>query len=253
MNPRFTHLCTVGLLALATGLTTGCAGSYTRIQPQRIATYISSPSSGPVAMAYQYDVLRLNGGNKKYLKKETKRGYRVAAVRVTNNWDRDVNFSNDLTLLLGDRPITPIPGVIAARDMRQGVAIYLLYLLVNPTIGAKTDPMTGKISGGTTLPLGPFIAGGNMLAAGSANGNMRKEFAAYDLTNRTLKPGETVYGIVSLRELSVAPLRVELRSGTYPAPPAAALPAAPPAAAPAPGTTPAGPAALPAGPGGTPR
>lgn len=231
MNLHFTKLCAVSLLAL----TTGCAGSYAPIRPDRVATYISSPSSGPVALAYQFDALRLNGGNKKYVKKEAKRGYHVAAVRVTNNWDREVNFSRDLTLLYGDRPITPIPGTIAARDMKQGVVIYLLYLLLNPTIGSTTDPRTGAITGGTTLPLGPLIAGANMLGAGSANGNMRKEFQAYDLTNRTLKPGETVYGLLCLRETAVAPLRVEMRTGPTPPAPAAALPvAAPGGAAPAP-------------------
>jgi len=183
-------------------------------------------------MAYQFDVLRLRGGNKKYVKKEVKKGYHVAAVRLTNKGDREVNFSRDLTLMYGDRPITPIPGTIAAHDMKQGVAIYLLYILLNPRLGGTTDPRTGAITGGTLLPLGPFLAGGNMLGAGGANTNMRKEFAAYDLTNRTLKPGETVYGIVSLRETAVAPLRIEMRANTPPQMPAAALPAATPAATP---------------------
>ncbi|WP_426061558.1 hypothetical protein [Hymenobacter sp. B1770] len=222
MNSRFTHVFATGLLAL----TTGCAGSYAPIRPERIATYISSPSSGPVEMAYQFDALRLRG-NKKYVKKEAKKGYHVAAVRVTNNWDREVNFSRDLTLMYGDRPITPIPGAIAAHDMKQGVAIYLLYLLLNPTVGATQDPLTGRMTGGTTLPIGPFIAGGNMLGASGANKNMRNDFASHDLTNRTLKPGETVYGILSLRESAVAPLRVEMRAATPP--PAVALPAATPA------------------------
>ena len=67
-----------------------------------------------------------------------------------------------------------------------------------------------------------------MLGASLANGNMRKEFEAFDLTNRTIKPGETVYGIISLRETAVAPMRLLLRGNTPPpAVPAAALPAAP--------------------------
>ena len=238
MNPRFTPIFAASLLAL----TTGCAGSYTAIQPNRIATYISTPSASPVELAYQFDALRLRGGNRKYTKKEAKNGYHVAAVRVTNKSDREINFSRDVDLLYGDRPATPTPAVVAAHDLRQGVAIYLLYLLLNPTVGATTDPRTGALTGGTVLPLGPFIAGGNMLGAGSANTNLRKEFAAYDLTNRTIKPGETVYGIVSMRELSVAPMRAELRSSAAPAAalPPAATPATAPAAAPvaAPATAP---------------
>lgn len=229
MHHRFTQFYTAALLAL----TTGCAGSYTAIQPNRIATYVSSPSASPIEMAYQFDALRQRGGNKKYVKKETKNGYRVAAVRITNKSDQDINFSRDIDILYGDRPVVPTPSAVAAHDLRQGVAIYLLYLLLNPTIGATTDQRTGAISGGTTLPLGPFIAGGNMLGASGANGNLRKEFAAFDLTNRTIKSGETVYGIVSMRETSVAPIRAELRSTSMPA---ASLPM--PAVAPAPAATP---------------
>jgi hypothetical protein len=224
MNKRFTHFCATGILAL----TTSCAGTYTLIHPKTISSYTPSQSTGPVSMEYQFDALRLRRGNKKYIKKETKFGYRVAAVRLTNNGDREVNFTRDLNLYLGDRPIVPTSSAIAAHDLRQGVAIYLLYLLGNVTVGGTYDPRTNTTSGGTFLPTGVLIAGGNMLGAGSANGNLRKEFEAYDLTNRTIKPGETVYGIVSLRETSVAPLRVELRNSTPvpppPTPPAAAMP-----------------------------
>lgn len=241
MTPQLTHRFAAGLLAFTT-LTTSCAGSYAPIRPTRIATYISSPASGPVDMGYQFDALRLGGSNKKYVKKEAKRGYHVAAIRVTNNWDRELNFSRDLVLQYGDRPIVPVPAAIAAQDMKQGVAIYLLYLLLNFNIGGTTDARTGATTGGTILPTGPFVAGGNMLGASIANTNMRKEFEAFDLTNRTIKPGETVYGIISVREMAVAPMRLVLRGDTPPPPaPAAALPAAPtsaptsaPASAPAP-------------------
>lgn len=225
MTPRFIQIFGVSLLAFSTG----CAGSYTAIRPDKIATYTSVPTSEPVVLAYQFDVLRLRGGNKKYIKKETKNGYHVTAVRVTNNSDREINFSHDLTLLYGDRPVMPVSSTIAAHDLRQGVAIYLLYTLLNLQVGGTRDIQTGVTTGGTFLPTGPFIAGGNMLGAAGANGNLRKEFEANDLTNRSIKPGETVYGIVSLRETSVSPIRVEMRTGL---PAAAATPSATPAAIP---------------------
>lgn len=226
----------MGLLAL----TTGCAGSYTLIRPNSINTYTRSQSSGPVDLSYQFDALRLRRGNKKYVKKASKQGYQIVAVRVTNNWDREINFSRDLNLLYGDRPIAPTSSIAAAQDLKQGVPIYLLYLLLNINVGGTTNPQTSATTGGTFLPTGPFIAGGNMLVAGGANSNLRKEFGAYDLTNRNIKAGETVYGILPLRELSVAPLRVEMRAA--PPQPAAAMPAPAPVAPPA--TPPAG--ALPA-------
>ncbi|TPG72105.1 hypothetical protein EAH73_02355 [Hymenobacter nivis] len=219
------------MLALATG----CAGSYTSIRPDRIATYQASAANAPVEFGYQYDVLRLHG-NKKYVKKEAKRGYHVTAVRVTNNSGRELNFSRDLNLLYGDRPVMPVGGTAAAQDMKQGVAVYLLYLLLNFNVGGTVDARTGATSGGTFIPTGPFIAGGNMLGASQANKNMRQEFEEFDLTNRIIKPGETVYGIMSLRETSVAPMRLELRPGTestyVPAAAPVVLPAPPPAASP---------------------
>ena len=234
MLKRYTYLWAgMGLLTLATS----CAGSYTPIRPDRIATYQASAANAPVDFAYQFDALRLNGRNKKYRKKEAKKGYHVTAVRVTNRTGRELNFSRDLVLQYGDRPVTPVAATAAAQDLKQGVFIYLLYLPLNFTLAATTDIRTGVTTGGTFLPTGPLIAGGNILGASLANGNLRKEFETFDLTNRTIKPGETVYGILSLRETAVAPMRLELRPGTESTYVPATAPAAPvvlPAPMPAP-------------------
>ena len=138
-------------------------------------------------------------------------------------------------LYYGDRPVVPVPGAIAAHDMKQGVAIYLLYVLLNFNVGGTTttNPYTGQTTttGGTFLPTGPLIAGGNMLGAAMANNNFRAELEAYDLTNRIIRPGETAYGLVCLRETNVAPLRLELRTVASAAP-APAAPGAVPAGLP---------------------
>lgn len=228
MRPPFIHLFAAGLLAC----TTGCAGSFSPIRPDKIATYTSVSSSSPVELGYQFDALRLAGGNKKYIKKEGKNGYHLTAVRVTNNGSQPVNFSQDMNLMYGDRPVAPVPAAVAAHDLKQGVAIYLLYLLLNVQVGGTTNPQTNVTTGGTFLPTGPFIAGGNMLGASGANANLRKNLEMYDLTNRVIKPGETVYGIVSLREMTVSPLRLEMRGAKAAQAPAAALPAAAPAGTP---------------------
>jgi len=178
---------------------------------------------------------------KKYAKKEQKKGYHVVAVRVTNTTGTAINFSRDAVLYYGDRPVTPVAASIAAQDMKQGVFIYLLYVLLNFNIGGTTTYNgygQSTTSGGTFLPTGPFIAGGNMLGAGLANKNFRAELEQYDLTNRIIHPGETVFGLISVRETSVAPLRLELRSlASNAAPAAAPAPMLTPATTPAPGTT----------------
>jgi|GEM_PF-686125 len=246
MQKAFTRSLAAGLVA-CTLLGSGCASSYTPIQPERIATYQSSPVGNPLQFGYQYDALRQRGRNKKYAKKEQKYGYHVVAVRVTNSTAADINFSRDAVLYSGDRPVLPVSSTIAAQDMKQGVFIYLLYLLLNVTVGGTTTT-TGygqtTTTGGTFIPTGPFIAGGNMLGASLANANFRRDLEKYDLTNRNIRPGETVYGVISLREPSVAPLRLELRTVAAapaatpaPLPTAPAAPALPPATSPTPGGT----------------
>jgi hypothetical protein len=225
-------------LTSCTLLSSGCAGSYTPIKPDRIATYQSSPVKTPVQLDYQFDALRLRGRNKKYVKKELKHGYHVVAVRVTNTTGAEINFSRDVTLYYGDRPVVPVAGGLAAHDMKQGVAIYLLYVLLNPTL-TRTSSTNGYVTNqeSNTYYIGPFIAGGNMLGASMANSNFRRELEQYDLTNRSIRPGETVYGLVCLREANVAPLRLELRSVAANSTPVAPFPAAlPPASAPRPTT-----------------
>lgn len=223
MKKVFTKLL-AGSLAACTLLGSGCAASYTPILPERIVTAQSVNPQAPLGFAYQFDALRARGKNKKYAKKEQKHGYHVVAVRVTNNTPTEINFSRDAVLYYGDRPVMPVAGESAGRDMKQGVAIYLLYILLNFNVGGTTttNPYNGQTTttGGTYLPTGPFIAGGNMLGASLANKNFREDLMRYDLTNRNIKPGETVYGVVCLREYNVAPLRLELRTvaSTSPAP-----------------------------------
>ncbi len=197
------------------------------MRPDRLATYQSSPATASLQFGYQYDILAMRGRNKKYVKKEHKKGYHVVAVQVKNNTANEVNFSRDAVLYYGDRPITPVAPELAAHDMKQGVAIYLLYILLNPTL-TTTQSTNGQVttSDGTTLYVGPFIAGGNMLGASAANKNFGRELAQFDLTNRVIHPGETVYGLLCLRETNVAPLRLELRTvASAPVPAPAAVPA----------------------------
>jgi hypothetical protein len=241
MQKVFTRSLAVGLI-VSTLLGSGCAASYTPIHPEHIATYQSSPTGAPLQFSYQYDALRQRGRNKKYAKKELKHNYHVVAVRITNTTASEINFSRDAVLYCGDRPVQPVAAQIAAQDMKQGVWIYLLYVLLNPTF-TKTTTTNGYVtsSESSTYYIGPFIAGGNILGASLANNNFRRDLENNDLINRNIRPGETVYGLISLREPTVAPLRLELRTvasttpASAPAPAPATAPALPPASSPTPG------------------
>ncbi len=193
----------------------GCAASYTPIRPDRINTYTVPMQRDPVEVGYQIDALKARGANKRYAKKEAKARYRVTALRITNNTERVLTYGRDVVLMSGNNLITPVSPGVAANDMKQGVAIYLLYLLLNFNIGGRTDfnSATGQATttGGTFIPTGPFIAGGNILGASLANKNFRLNLEANDPTNRTINPGATIYGVVTLRDVEATNLHLVLR------------------------------------------
>lgn len=73
-----------------------CASSYKPINPSTML-FNNLSADGDVAFSYRYDVLNLIR-NKKYAKKETKKGIKVVAVSVTNNSGAPIVFGTDVRL-----------------------------------------------------------------------------------------------------------------------------------------------------------
>jgi hypothetical protein len=49
------------------------------------------------------------------------------------------------------------------------------------------------------LVIGPGLAGGNMIAASSANKKFQTDLTTYNLNGMTIKKGETVSGLIGIR------------------------------------------------------
>jgi len=49
-----------------------------------------------------------------------------------------------------------------------------------------------------------------MLIAGDANTKLLDELRLYNLIGRDIKPGETVYGIIGVRDIGYSPITVEV-------------------------------------------
>lgn len=191
-------------------LVSSCASSFKSINPEKVPySYTSKESS--VQYSYAYDVLAMKG-NRKYVKKERKHGLRVVAVKIVNTTDQTLRLNDNLKLMVGNNQTVPVAPTISAKELKQGVSIYLLYLLLNFTIGGTPTTTNGvtTTTGGTTIPSGPFIAGGNMIVAASANKNLKTELLRYNLVDKDIAPGQTVYGLVTLHTLSTDPIRFEI-------------------------------------------
>ena len=191
----------IGILSL-----TSCASGYQMIQPERI-NYVSSKQTEDVKLEYKYNLL-----NKKYSKKEYKKGVQLVSVKITNNSDRDLMFGRDIKLAYTNgSEIDPMEREAVFRSLKQSEASYLWYLLLTPLQLNKMDA-NGQVTSSTPIGLavGPGIAGGNMIAAGSANKKFKTELMNYDLNGVLIKKGETKFGLVGIRTNSFNSLQLNI-------------------------------------------
>jgi len=192
---------------IAVLLFTSCASSYKPIGPQGLDYRNVSKKDG-IDFSFKYEVLSLRG-NKKYAKKEEKRDVDVVAVKITNNTSNALHFNRDLKIVSNGRELIPMEREVVSKKIRQGVAIYLLYGLLTLQVGDCT-PQNGCDT--KIYPIGIPIAIGNMVVAGSANGNFKNELQLYDLNNKIIEPGQTVHGILGFRNLEFGGMEIELRN-----------------------------------------
>ncbi|MEI8084833.1 MAG: hypothetical protein WCG93_01325 [Paludibacter sp.] len=182
----------------------GCAQSYYAINPTKVA-YTASNSMEDVSLYYRYDVLN-EKGNSKISKKEKKNNIKLVAVKITNNTDKVINIGNNAAFYSGNTMIYPMESVWVNNNLKQSVPSHLFYLLFTP--------LTFTVNGSHPFPvgliLGPLLAGSNMLVAANANKNLFNELLQYDIVNRDIKVGETVYGLVGFRNLDYSPLTIKL-------------------------------------------
>lgn len=217
MKANFTKL--AGILLSATLLLSGCASSYRSIHPETMQYGNRSESQG-VELSYKYNVLReLN--NKKYAKKENNRFTHVVAVKITNNSDQAINLSNDVHYFMGNTEFTPLAPEHTHSSLKQGVPIYLLYLLFTPMTVTRTESGTGYQNGGVStytnstttrvgLILGPALTAYNLIKAGSANQKFKHDLQNYSIQNKQLLPGETTYGLIGVANSSYNPISIQV-------------------------------------------
>jgi hypothetical protein len=196
---------TIALLFLIMAFIVGCAASYTRISPE-VRKYKMGDSTSAISMMYKYDVLSLKG-NKRYAKLEAKAGISVVAIKISNHTDSTL-YTSRMKIFFGTKEVIPLNAFSASQMLKQGVVIYLLYSLLGLYVATGPSNTYGQTHY-TVIPIGIPIAAGNMLGAGAANTNLRNEFLKYDISDRIIKPGQDLFAIVSLKEITHEPLRVE--------------------------------------------
>jgi|TARA_B110000495_G_C22762036_1_gene446168 hypothetical protein len=195
----------ITLLFIAISTLTNCASGYKMIEPKSI-NYVSTNETDNVKLEYKYDLL-----DKKYAKKELKKGVKLVAIKITNNSEKDLMFGRDAKLTYENgTEIFVMENEKVFTSLKQSAASYLWYLLLTPLnlYTAENGQQTSSTPIG--LVVGPGLAGGNMIAAGSANKKFKTEMLEYNINGTLIKKGETKYGLIGIKADSFDSLKLKV-------------------------------------------
>lgn len=158
--------------------------------------------------SYQYDVIR-RAGNRKMAKKETKAYMHVVAVKIYNNTGHTLQYGQNYKIYSGNTEVNLMEPGITGDIIKQKAAYHLFYLLLTP-MQLQTSSGYDQANIPIGLLIGPALAFGNLGVAASANKKFKAELEQYDLEGKMIAPGETVYGLITIRDNGFMPLSIRL-------------------------------------------
>ncbi len=189
------------ILLLSVVLMSSCAAIYKSVDPRNF-NYDDTDKKAEVAYDYQTSVFAITG-NKYYAKKGYKYGIDIIAVKVKNNTDEVINVKRDVQFQAGGKKVSPMDVYEVVDILRQkNIGFYLFYSLL------FLDVNTPSLD--ATIPIGAAIGVGNIAAAANSNSKFKNNFIEDDLMNKSIQPGETIYGLVAFRGLGAGKLEIKL-------------------------------------------
>ncbi len=195
----------ITLLFIVIFTLTNCASSYKMIEPKFI-NYVSTHKTDNVKLEYKYDLL-----DKKYAKKELKKGVKLVAIKITNNSEKDVIFGKDAKLTYENgSEIFVMENKKVFTALKQNTASYLWFLLLTPMNLYTIENGQQTSSTPIGLAVGPGLAGGNMFAADAANKKFKTEMLKYNIYGTLIKKGETKYGLIGIKSDSFDSLKLKI-------------------------------------------
>ncbi|THU39751.1 hypothetical protein FAM09_14760 [Niastella caeni] len=186
-------------------LLTSCAASYKPVNPPMLRYQSIGDDS---TFSYQYNVLA-KARNRKLAKKEAKYGMRVVAVKIYNNTGQTLVYGTNFKIYSGNSEVRLLETDVATFRIRQVAPYHLFYLLLSPTKLTVSDFNSSK-SYPIGLVIGPGLAIINVAVASTANKRFREELTAYDITQRPIANGETLYGLITVKDTDFAPLSLRV-------------------------------------------
>lgn len=184
-----------------------CAATYRPINPKAI-NYSADDLKDGISISYNYDVLRTTMNNK-YAKKEQKKNVRLIAVKITNNTDTAIVINSSAFIYAGENLVNMLSPYVLKHELGQAVPTYIFYALLSLIQYQELSNGTVTKSVPIGLAIGVPIMIGNMVVAGSANKKFRTELTDYDLNGKKIENGETVIGLIGIRDFNYLPLTIK--------------------------------------------
>ncbi|AWG23567.1 hypothetical protein FFWV33_05210 [Flavobacterium faecale] len=198
------------LLAIMPFVFSSCASGYKKIVPETLA-YNSQSTANDITLEYKYGLL-----DKKYFRKEKKSGLKLVALKITNKSNQDFVFDNNIRLSYDNGTICNITdNEYVFKLMKQSPASHLLYLLLSPMqlYTTKSNGYGQQVNNNSFpigLIIGPGLTLGNLITASTANGKFKRELENYNIIGKTIKKGETIYGLVGIKSNNFDALQLKV-------------------------------------------
>ena len=190
-----------------------CASSYKPISPETLQ-YHNHSTNDLIDFSYHYDVLT-ESRNKKYAKHELKNNLSLVAVKITNHTGHDINPMNDAVFYVDNKPVYIEDQRITEDKIKQGVPIYLLYLLFSPmTLTTSNNSSYDGAQTSNSFPIGliigPTLTATNMIVAGTANKTFKEEIENHTLY-QPVHDGGTIFALVAFRDIGKDEITLRLK------------------------------------------
>lgn len=201
------------MLTLVTLFLTSCANKYELLRPEQ-AYYQSINKENGIEVSYKYNSLR-----KKYRKYAQKNDIKIISIKIKNTTDKDLIVGTDFTFTTYENgQLNLLAPQESLKTIKQKPASHLLYLLLTPvTLNKNETSEQGPFTVTESKPifpigliLGPAISLGNMVTANKANKTFLQELESENLINKKIKKGETVYGLITIRQNDYPSIKASL-------------------------------------------
>lgn len=159
----------------------------------------------PLQFSYKYGVLS-DFGNEDYASKERSKNIDLVAVELTNVSDQPLVLGTHFHIYQSGQPVNFLSKQDVYKKLKQNTPLYFLYLGLSGLNYQETEVEIGTGVSRTTrfipvgLILGPALAIINVSKSDKSNKIFKADLDRYYLHKNLIEPGETVIGLIGLRQ-----------------------------------------------------